>query len=127
MDLFTILTVWLFTAVFGAWTALALVHVVTGRVVFPLFAQGVGWSQQEIKLSGWGWLVCGVSGIVMALVGGLIFGAHAIPVFWAGSPWGMFANPMPIILVGNGAYQALIDQRHKGRWPFRRSGNPATS
>ena len=120
MDAFEVVTVWAFGAIFGAWTGLALAHAVTGRVVFPLFAMRTGWTSREIKLSGWGWAVCGVSGLAWTLVGGLSLGAHIIPLFWVGSPWALWANPMPILVVANGVFQALIDQRHKGRWPFKR-------
>lgn len=121
MDVFEVVTVWAFAALFGAWTGLALAHVATGRVVFPLFAMGKAWSAREVKLSGWGWLVCGLAGMLWTLIGGLSLGAHVIPLFWVGSPWGLLWTDLgPIIIVANGLYQQLIDQHHKGRWPFKR-------
>jgi hypothetical protein len=121
MDALTIVSAWVFTAMFAAWTALAITHIATGRVVFRLFVPNPAWSSHEIRLSAWGWVICGVAGMVWALLGGLIFGARVIPLFWVGSPWAILANPAPLIIIGNGFYQALIDQRHRGRWPFKRA------
>lgn len=89
MDAFTVVAVWFFTAIFGAWTAIAFAHVATGRVVFPLFAMRTGWSAREIKLSGLGSAVSGLAGLVYTLIGGLSLGAHVIPLFWVGSPWAL--------------------------------------
>lgn len=120
MDTLTIGFVWLFGAISGAWTALAVAQAMTGRRLFPLFATPKDWTARELKLSGWSWAVCGLVGMATVLFGGLIFGAHVIPVFWAGSPWGIFANPWPEVILATLLFQLVIDLRHKGCWPFRR-------
>jgi hypothetical protein len=121
MDAFEVVTVWAFAALFGAWTGLALAQVASGRIVFPAFAMWRVWTPREVKLSGWGWLVCGLAGLLWTLIGGLSVGAHVIPLFWVGNPWWFWANPFPIMVILNGLYQQLIDQHHKGRWPFKRA------
>jgi hypothetical protein len=120
VDAFTIVAVWFGSAFSGAWAALAIAQAITGRRLFPLFSTPKDWTARELKLSGWSWAVCGLVGMATVLFGGLIFGARVIPVFWVGSPWGIFANPWPEVIVATLLFQFVIDQRHKGRWPFRR-------
>lgn len=120
MDALTIGFVWLFGAISGGWTALAVAQAITGRRLFPLFATPKDWTARELKLSGWSWAVCGLVGMATVLFGGLIFGARVIPVFWVGSPWGIFANPWPEVIIGTLLFQVMIDRRRKGCWPFRR-------
>ena len=110
---FTIVLVSLSSAGFGALTALGIMQAVSGR---SIFSRGSSWTPGEIKLSGLGWAVCGLAGVGMALVGGLEFGAHVIPLYWVGSPWGIVtANPWPLILFANLLFQLLIELRHRRR------------
>jgi hypothetical protein len=110
----------LFSAAFGAWTGLAILQVVSGRFM-PWKLPGSGsWTQAEVRASGIGWAICGLSGVGMALVAGLEFGAHVIPTYWVGSPWGIVTgNPWILIFLGNLLFQWLIALHH---WrPSRRS------
>jgi hypothetical protein len=113
MDAETIVFVSLFSAASGAVTALGILQAVSGRLIFRRFA-GRDWTSGEIKVSGWSWVICGVAGIAMSLVGGLEFGARVIPMYWVGSPWGLITgNPWPLIALANLLFQLLIELRHK--------------
>lgn len=114
---FWIVTVSLFSAAFGAWTALAILQALTGRAIFSrFFGHGSSWTPSEIKLSGWSWAICGLSGVIVALVGGLEFGAHVVPLYWVGSPWGIVtANPWPLVFLGTLLFQLLIERHHRTR------------
>ena len=119
MGVGTILLVWLFSAFFGAWTALGIVQAVSGRFILllPRFTgRASSWTQGAIKLSGWSWAICGLAGLCMALVGGLEFGARVIPIYWAGSPWGLITgNPWPLVMILTVLFQLLIDRHQKKR------------
>lgn len=109
----TVVLVSVFSAGFGAWTALAIEQAVSGR---PIFSRGYSWSSGEIKLSGLSWAICGLAGVGMALVGGLALGARVIPLYWVGSPWGIVtSNPWPLIFLANLLFQVLIELRHRRR------------
>jgi hypothetical protein len=113
---FTIVLVSLFSAASGALTALGIMQALSGR---SHFGKRYSWTPGEIKVSGLGWAVCGLTGVAMALVGGLEFGAHVIPLYWVGSPWGIVtANPWPLILFANLIFQLLIELRHRRRSRF---------
>jgi hypothetical protein len=113
MGAFTIVLVSLFSAGFGALTALSILQALSGR---PILSRGYSWTPGEIKLSGLSWAVFGLAGVGTALVGGLEFGARVIPLYWVGSPWGtVTANPLALILVANLLFQLLIQLHHKRR------------
>lgn len=114
---FTIVTMSLFSAGFGAWTALGILQAVTGRNTFSrFFGRGSSWTPGEIKVSGWSWAICGLAGIAMALVGGLELAARFIPLYWVSSPWGIVtANPWPLIFFGTLLFQLLIERHHRSR------------
>jgi hypothetical protein len=113
MGAFTIVLVSLFSAGFGALTALAIVQAVSGRATL---SRGYSWTPSEIRLSGLGWAIFGLAGVGTALVGGLEFGARVIPLYWVGSPWGIVtANPIPLFLLANLLFQLLIELRHRRR------------
>lgn len=108
------------SACFGAWAAIAVGQAVSGRLMFGRFGGRVSWTPGEIKLAGFGWTVFALAGVGMSLVGGLEFGAHVIPLYWVGSPWGLVtANPLPLVLFGNLLLQLLIELHHKQRLRLR--------
>ena len=115
MDAETIVFVSLFSALSGAVTVLGIWQAASGTLVFRRFA-GREWTSREIKVSGWSWVICGATGIAMAVIGGLEFGARVIPMYWVGSPWGMITgNPWPLIAIATLLFQAGIELRHKRR------------
>jgi hypothetical protein len=116
MGAFTIVFVSLFSALFGAWTTIAIGQAVSGRLMFGRFGGRSSWTPGEIKLAGLGHSVVGLAGVVISLVGGLEFGAHVIPLYWVGSPWGLVtANPLPLVVIGNSLLQLSIELHHRRR------------
>lgn len=114
MGAFLIGTVWFFSLLFGAWTALAVAQIAIGRALFLLFLpKRVPWSDGEARLLGLGWLVSGLSGLVYVLIGGLSLAAHQTPPFWVVWLWSL-------IFIGSLAFQLLLASRHNKSWPFSR-------
>jgi len=110
VDAFTVVTVWLVAFFSGALSVVGVIQVVSGRV-FLNFRRD--WSEVEARRLGWSRVVQGLSLGAYALVGGLIFGAHTIPLFWVGHPWGAFVSlPLMLVFLGALVYQLLIDIRH---------------
>jgi len=106
----------LFSAGSGALIALGMVQAISGRFIFSRFApRGSSWTAGAIKLSGWTWAICGLSGLCMAVLGALEFGG-IIPMYWVGSPWGIItANPWPLVWMATLLFQVLIDRHQKKR------------
>jgi hypothetical protein len=116
MDPLLIGTVWFFSVLFGAWTALAVAQILMGRALFGLFLpMPIPWSDREARLLGLAWLVSGVSGLIYTLVGGLRLAAHQTPPFWMEALWSL-------IFFGSLTFQLLLVQRHNKGWPFNRAG-----
>jgi hypothetical protein len=116
MDAFLIGSVWFFSALFAAWTAIAVAQIVTGRALFLLFLpRRVNWSDREARLLGLAWLVSGLFGLIYTLVGGLRLAAHQTPPFWMEALWSL-------IFFGSLTFQLLLVQRHNKGWPFNRAG-----
>jgi|SRR5450759_1876819 hypothetical protein len=121
MDAFGVGTVW-FTGLFsGVWIALGITEALTGRVLPVFNLSRINWSVSEARLRGLAIVVQGVALGVYGLIGGLSFVAHVIPLFWVGHWWGMFVSaPLLLIIWGAVLFMALIEQRHKRAWPFKR-------
>ena len=122
MDAFTVLTVW-FTGIFsGIWTAIGVAQVVTGRALPVFNLSRINWSVGEVRLRGLAFVVQGLAIGVYGLISGLSFGAHLIPLFWVGHWWGIFVSaPLLLIVWLAVLFIALIEQRHKRAWPFKRA------
>jgi hypothetical protein len=116
MDVFTIVMVCFTSALSGACIALGIFQAVTGRLIFRGYPRSSLWTPGEIKVSGWSWAISGMAGVGVALIGGLIFEAHVIPVYWVGSPWGIVtANPLGLVLLATLLFQVLIGWHNKRR------------
>jgi hypothetical protein len=115
VDAFLIGTVLFFSALFGAWTAIAVAQIATGRALFLFLPRRVNWSDREARLLGLGWLGSGGSGLIYFLVGGLSLAAHQTPPFWMQAIWFL-------IFFGSLVFQLLLVQRHNKGWPFNRAG-----
>jgi hypothetical protein len=106
---------WAVTTFFGVWTGLGVAQLISGHFMFRMFSPtGVDWSTNEIRLSGASWAVCGLVGAISVLLLNL-FGS-----FLVGTPWVMLANPFAPAFLCTLLAQVLIEQHHRGRWPFTR-------
>jgi hypothetical protein len=116
MDSFGIVVSWFVATFFGFWTGLGVAQAVTGRFLFRIFnPPRVEWSTNEIKVSGLSYAICGIVGAASILIVGL-FGA-----FGVGTPWIMVSNPFMWAFFATLLAQGLIEQHHRGKWPFKRS------
>ena len=119
MDGFGIVVSWLIATFFGFWTGLGVAQAVTGRFFFRMFnPPRIEWSTNEIKVSGVSYAICGVVGAASILIFDL-FGA-----FGVGTPWIMVSNPFIWLFLATLLVQVIIEQHHRGRWPFRGASAP---
>jgi hypothetical protein len=120
VDVFNLVMTWIVAFTSGVVAALGIAQAASGRV-FGLFNRDrIDWTPGEARLQGAGWAVVGVSWALYGLYVGLEM-AGAIPMFGVGHWWWMFASaPVWLINFGFLLGMALMESRHKGRWPFRR-------
>ena len=112
---------WLVAFTSGAFAALGIAQAASGRLFRVFNRRGVDWRIGEARLIGLSWAVVGVTWAAYALYVGLSF-ILDIPQFWVGHWWGTFISPVPLVLIGALVLQALIEQRHNHRWPFKGGG-----
>jgi hypothetical protein len=113
MDSFEVVLFWSATVFFGIWTGLGIAQTFTGQFMFGMLNPRVDWSANEIRFSGVTLAVCGFAGAVS----GLVFELYG--PFGVGTPWFLLPSPWSVVFLGTLVVQVLIDQHHRGRWPFR--------
>jgi hypothetical protein len=114
MDAFMIAAVWLLGIGAGGLLCIGIIEVARGQAVINLSRST--WSVGENRASGVCTTIQGAAVAIYALFGALIFGAHAIPLFWVGHWWGLFAPaPFAVIILGTLYVQAYLQIRHENR------------
>src|SRR5258705_2702780 len=113
MDSFGVVLFWGATVFFGIWTGLGIAQTTTGQLLFGMFNPRVDWSANEIRLWGVTFAICGFAGTVSGLVF-VLYGPIGV-----GTPWFLLPSPWVFVFLGTLLVQVLIDQHHRGRWPFR--------
>jgi len=112
MDAFTIGAVWAVGIVADGLLAIGIVTVASGRPVINL--QRTRWSVREARLLGWCSIIQGIAAAVYSLYGGLSLGAHVLPLYWVGSPGGVFATaPFAVVMLATLFIQAGVQLRHQ--------------
>jgi hypothetical protein len=114
MDAFTIVVVWLLGICSGGLLCIGIIEIARGQAVISLSRST--WSVGENRVSGVCTTIQGAAVAIYAVFGGLTLGAHAIPLFWVGHWWGIFAPaPLAVIMLGTLFVQAYLQIRHENR------------
>jgi hypothetical protein len=105
---------WLAAMAAGALLCVGIIEVATGRAVINLSRSR--YSAGENRASGACSTIQGVSTAIWALIGGLSFGSHSLPVFWAGHWWGvLLPGSFGLVFMSTLFVQAYISLRHENR------------
>jgi hypothetical protein len=114
MVTFIIVAVWLSGIGSGGLMWIGIIEVARGQAVIN-FSRST-WSVGENRASGVCTTIQGAAVAIYALLSGLMFGAHAIPLFWVGHWWGILATaPFAVIMFGTLFVQAYLQIRHENR------------
>jgi hypothetical protein len=114
MDAFMIVTVWLLGIGSGGLLCIGIIEVAKRQAVINLSRST--WSVGENRASGVCTTIQGAACAIYALFGGLMLGAHAIPLFWVGHWWGLFVSaPFAVIILSTLFVQAYLQIRHENR------------
>jgi hypothetical protein len=114
MDAFMIVEVWLLGIGSGGLLCIGIIDVARGEAVINLSRRT--WSVGENRASGVCTTIQGAAVAIYALFGGLMFGAHVIPLFWVGHWWGLFVSaPFAVVILGTLFVQAYLQIRHENR------------
>lgn len=114
MDAFIIVALWLLGIGSGGLLCIGIIEIARGQAVIN--PSRSTWSVGENRASGACTTIQAAALAIYALVGGLMLGAHAFPMFWVGHWWGLFASaPFTLIFLGTLFVQAYLEIRHENR------------